>query len=336
MRALFILAWRDDVGAYVIHSYPDNMKGEVDGQDLMNIYNQHRFRSTDKNFQMLKRGALNLASYYSGGYQSNYIGKPNFCVTLLLEQAENPVDYEKVLIKVTNNLLTKMESADDFDYILMEIFEKLDERRFDEIKIDRSSSIQFEEELPKKTFATTSSATLSDEEKIFADLMDSDDFSTDSELDSKMADFEKSSSTDPFSADPFSGGGADPFGGGGGNVNVSRDAFAENPFGATQKPNLAKAFGIDEAIGTTMFEKSKTTAAEIIARIDKMDASKPQKPADLSDKDTNFKYLAEMVDYLEEKVRVLSSLASQVRDLEKGHDEKDALIGKLLLLIKGN
>ena len=103
VKALLILAWRDDVGAYILHSYPAGTT--ADGQDLMNLYNLHRFRSTDKNFQMVKRGNFNAVSYYSGGYQSNYIGKPNYCITLFLDEKDNPMEYEKVLIKVTTNLM---------------------------------------------------------------------------------------------------------------------------------------------------------------------------------------------------------------------------------------
>lgn len=341
-----MLAWRDDVGAYILDCYPDNARDEVDGQDLMNLYNAHRFRSTEKNFQMMKRSGFNAASFYSGGYQSNYIGKPNYCVTLLLEDEENPVEYERVLIKVTNNLLTKLDD-DDFDYLLMDMFQKLDAKEFDEIKVDRGA-IDLDEEspAPKKKFATTSSISMSEEEKIFADLMDSTEFSADTEKDSKLADFESAGGAtgpDPFAEDPFSGGGggaaADPFGGGGGGgpkAAPKANAFAEDPFATSQKPDLAKAFGIDETIGKKMFKETKTSAADIIRNLDLLESKKPEPPADPSDKEKNYEYLKDLVDFLEEKVKILGTLVTSVRELEKAQEEKDAIIGKLLLLVKGD
>jgi len=307
------------------------MDEKVDGQDLMNLYNAHRFRSTDKNFTILKRKAFNAASYYSGGYQSNYIGKPNYCVTLLLEENDNPNEYEKVLIKVTNNLLTQMDQG-DFDAVLLDTFQKLDERRFDDIKVTRDATKIEETSAPKKELATTSSASISDEEKIFAELMESEDLDTkDKEFDSKLSDFEKSAvSSDPFSAgastDPFT---ANPFA-----ATGSDDPFATNPFDAAQKPSLDKAFGVDEALGKAMFQQKRTTAAEIVIRLDSLEKNRPQKPK-TDDKESKYKYMETLVSFLEEKVKILGTLANQIKDLENAHEEKDKLIGKLLLSLKG-
>lgn len=350
MKGIAVVSWRDDVGAYIFSAYPESIK-EILEDYVMNLYNAHRFRSTEKNFQMMKRSGFNAASFYSGGYQSNYIGKPNYCVTLLLGDEENPVEYERVLIKVTNNLLTKLDD-DDFDYLLMDMFQKLDAKEFDEIKVDRGA-IDLDEEspAPKKKFATTSSISMSEEEKIFADLMDSTEFSADTEKDSKLADFESAGSaggatgTDPFAEDPFSGGGgggggatADPFGGGGGGPKAApkANAFAEDPFATSQKPDLAKAFGIDETIGKRMFKETKSSAADIIRNLDLLESKKPEPPADPSDKEKNYEYLKDLVDFLEEKVKILGTLVTSVRELEKAQEEKDAIIGKLLLLVKGD
>lgn len=330
MKALLILAWRDDVGAYVLHSYPDSKRDSVDGQDLMNLYNAHRFRSTEKNFQIMKRPGFNAASFYSGGYQSNYIGKPNYCVTLLLDDSDNPNEYERVLIKVTSNLLSSMDSLDEFDFdaIMMDTYTKLEEKDFDAIKVARGSDLIEEAPASKKSLATTSSTTLSDEEKIFADLMGSDELDLqDKSFDSKLDDFERAGA-----GDPFSGGAANPFGGGA-PAKSSRDIYAENPFDAAQKPSFEAAFGIDEAVGKTMFQQKKTNAAEIVKKLDILENNRPSKPP-AGDKDAEFKYLETLVGFLEEKVKILGTLANEVKDLQKTDEEKDQLIGKLLLLLK--
>ncbi|MHA1274245.1 MAG: hypothetical protein ACTSQJ_00745 [Promethearchaeota archaeon] len=324
VKAILIIGFRADVGAYVIDSYPEF---DVDDVDVMNIYNLHRFRTTERNFQIIKQGGMNIASYYSGFKNTNYIGAPDHCITLILEENDNPNDYEKVLIKVTNNLLTQL-GKDDFDFTLRDIFLKLDEKEFDEIKVSRD--IKFEEEQVKKVkIATTSSATLSEEEKIFQDLLDSSELGVaDKEFDNKLSDFEKST----ISGDPFGGASADPFGGAG-SAKDSRDIYAENPFDEAIKPSFEKAVGLDEAIGKTMFEKTKTTAAEIIKNLDRLENQKPIKPSDAS-KEAKFKYLEDLVGFLSEKVKILGSLANHVKELEKSHEEKDKLIGKLLLLLK--
>ena len=346
MKGLAILAWRDDVGAYILECFPESVR-DIMNDFAMNIYNSHRFRTTDANFKILKRGDFNAASFYSGGYQSSYIAKPNYCVTLILEEKDNPNAYEKVLIKAANNLLSKLDS-DDFDYLLEDIFYKIKEKRFDEIEVMREGGFEFEDkpETTKKKLATTSSASLSDEEQIFEDLMSSSEFMPQDDKEEKLADFESTSAP----SDPFSGGepGNDPFGGGGSGQSGSRDIFAENPFGGggsggastadpfteAQKPKIGSSMsGMDETIGKKLFKKRKTSAKEIVAQLDALEEEKPTKPSE-TDQETQFKYLETLVSYLQEKVNILGKLVNGVKELEKTSEEKDKLIGKLLLLLE--
>jgi len=333
LKAILILGFRADVGAYIIYSYP-SFDAENSRLDVMNIYNLHRFRTTERNFQTIKQGGYNIASYYSGFKNTNYIGSPDKCVTLLLDEEDNPNQYEHVIIKVTNNLLTKLGS-DEIDIVMSEMFDLLEEKEFDDITVERGA---IKEDIPgeKKMMATTSSTNISEEEKIFADLMQSEDLDdSDSEFESKISDFEGAGSAgaagDPFSgagsADPFT---ANPFSEG---KAKSSDPFAENPFDAAQKPSVEKAFGVDETLGMKMFQKKRTTAAEVVKKLDALEEHKPEKP-ESTDKEANYKYLEELVSFLEQKVKMLGTLANSVRDLEKSHEEKDQLIGKLLLLLK--
>ncbi len=333
MKAILIIGFRADVGAYIVYSYPP-FNAEGSNLDVMNIYNLHRFRTTERNFQTILQGGYNIASYYSGFKNTNYIGAPDYCVTLLLDNDDNPNDYEKVLIKITNNLLTKIGSS-EMTTLLSETYENLELREFDDIKVERGK-IDFDEKpVEKKPIATTSSATLTEEEKIFADLMQSEDLGVaDKEFDSKISDFESAGAPDPFAgagaADPFA---ADPFAKKASGSTT--DPFAANPFDEAQKPSMSKAFLGDEALGMKMFEQKRTTAAEIVNKLDALENIKPEKP-NIADKEANYKYLENLVAFLEEKVKMLGTLANSVRDLEKSHEEKDQLIGKLLLLLKGS
>jgi len=333
LKNLLIIGFRADVGAYIVYSYP-SFDAASSNLDVMNIYNLHRFRTTERNFQLIQQGGFNIASYYSGFKNTNYIGQPDYCVTLLLGGSENPNEYEHPLMKITNNLLADLGGM-GFETLLSETYALVDSKQFDEIKIARGGGVLDETPVEHKAIATTSSATLSDEEKIFQDLMGSADLNiSDSEFDSKKSDFEKSAATgDPFSADPFSGGAApnafseNPFAGGSGGATA-------DPFADSQKPSLGKQFGLDDAVGKAMFTQKRTTAADIVSRLDQIEKNKPQAPAG-ADEAAKFKYLEALVGFLEEKVKMLGTLANSVRDLEKSHEEKDALIGKLLLLLKG-
>ena len=334
LKNILILGFRADVGSYVVYSYP-KFDAANSNLDVMNIYNLHRFRTTERNFQLIQQGGFNIASYYSGFKNTNYIGQPDYCVTLLLGAGENPNEYERPLMKVTNNLLADLGGS-GFEELLSDTYVLIDNKQFDEIKISRRGGAALDEApLEHKAIATTSSATLSDEEKIFQDLMGSADLNiSDSEFDSKKSDFDKSGAVgDPFSSDPFSRAGA-----------TASDPFAENPFsgggGATadpfadsQKPSIGKMLGIDDAVGKAMFTQKRTTAADIVARLDQLEKNKPIAPAG-ADETAKFMHLESLVSFLEEKVKMLGTLANSVRDLEKSHEEKDALIGKLLLLLK--
>jgi hypothetical protein len=333
LKAILIIGFRADVGAYIVYSYPSfDAKGS--NLDVMNIYNLHRFRTTERNFQIITQGGLNIASYYSGFKNTNYIGAPDYCVTLLLESHENPNDYEKVLIKVTNNILPKLGS-NAMENLMSDTFDLLDLKDFDDITVAQEEIID-EKPIEKSAIPTVSSATISEEEKIFADLMQSEDLDTsDKDLDTKLTDFVGvGSGNDPFAgsgaADPFA---ANPFADSSGGA--ASDQFAENPFDEAQKPSLTKAFTGDEALGVQMFDKKRTTSADIVQKLDALERNKPQKPSE-TDKEANYKYLENLVAFLEEKVKMLGSLANSVKGLEKSHEEKDKLIGKLLLLLKGS
>ncbi len=305
-----VLAWRDDVGAYVLFAYPKRIADEVDGQDLMSIYNIHRFRGTRPNFQFVSRGDFSAASFYSGGYDSNYIGKANYCVTLILDAGENPNKYEKPLIKATSYLLSQLDDS-MFDIVLEDTFHNFKYEKFDDIVAAPSLNSSWIDELKEEE--------ISDEKKIFKELMESDEMDTsDREFDEKKEAFEKAVE----GGDPFSGGGISA------EVAFKEDAFKDIGIKA-QKPMQSSL------IGSQLIQTSTTasTAAQLLEKLDDLEKN-PPKELDAMDKETKFKYLEEKVAYLEEKLRVISQIANKLRESQKELDEKDELIGKLLLLIK--
>ncbi len=348
-QGIVIIAWRNDVGAYLLDSFPENI--EVDGQDLMQIYNMHRFRATDPNFQFVKIGAdLNLASFYSGGYKSNFIGKPNYCVTLLLDRNENAIQYERVLIKATNNLLRHLND-DDFEIYMSDVYAKIKAGDFDAIKIERSEG----EVIPELDEAQDAgSQEISEERAIFENLVAAaEEIESGDEAD--QAAFDQTGTADPFgsTANPFGDSPAakdpfatDPFTAKPAPAVPSADPFAADPFAAQPAPATPKA----DPFATDPFAAKSTPAAkpavpmmkpagpstpQLIKDLKILDMKKPSAPADqkaMAEKD-RVEYLENLVSWFEQKLSMLSKIAKKLQEKEAEVTEKDELIGKLLLLL---
>ncbi len=317
VKGLMILAWRNDVGAYILESYPENL--EADGQDIMQVYNLHRFRTTDPNFQFIKIGDSNYSSYYSGGYKSNYIGKPNYCVTLQLEASDNSSKYERVLLKACNNLLLHMND-DDFDLMLQKYYKIIASGDFESIKIERQEGVP----APKEE-GEGGSEEVSDERKILENLI----ASTDTE-EAKTED--KGAASGGVSKDPFSGAAKAPTG---------VDPFAANPFsGSATGSSSADPFAVNP------FQQAESVGQVVVPVIDRSPKSgkllmdlkteelkRPKPPASMTT-EQKVGFLEELVDHFEKKLGILSKIASALQEKEKLMEEKDKLIGKLLLLLK--
>ncbi|GAB4310536.1 MAG: hypothetical protein Kow0069_10780 [Promethearchaeota archaeon] len=327
---ILIIAWRNDVGAYLLDSYPSDV--EVDGQDLMQVYNLHRFRSTDPNFQFIKLGAdLNLASFYSGGYKSNFVGKPNYCVTLLLEPNENALKFERVLVVATNNLLRHLDD-EDFALMMEDLFLKIKAGDFDAIKVERSEG----EVIPE---LDEESEGVGEERELFEDLVAAADELEDEEPDAEA--FERASSTstaaDPFggsqaapgaAADPFA---ADPFASGpsGSTPSAAADPFAADPFASG--PGAATP-GTGPAPPPMMGAAGPSTPV-LLRDLKVLDMKKPEQPSGAFSEKERVAYLEKLVDWFEQKLGVLSKIARKLQEKEKEVQEKDELIGKLLTLL---
>ncbi len=313
VKGLMILAWRNDVGAYILESYPEGI--EADGQDIMQVYNLHRFRTTDPNFQFIKIGDVNFSSYYSGGYKSNYIGKPNYCVTLLLEASDNPSKYERVLFKACNNLLLHMND-DDFDLMLQKYYKIISSGDFESIKIERQEGV------PAPKEEEVGSEEVSDERKILENLI----ASTDTE---EAKTEEKGGVAGSVSKDPFSGSG---------KASTGADPFAANPFAAsssTSDPFAANPFLQAQTVSQVVVPvvDRSPKSGKLLMDLKTEELKRPKPPANMTT-EQKVSYLEELVDHFEKKLGVLSKIASALQEKEKIMEEKDKLIGKLLLLLK--
>ncbi|MHA1340415.1 MAG: hypothetical protein ACTSRZ_11485 [Promethearchaeota archaeon] len=320
VEAILIIAWRNDVGAYLYDSIPKNI--EIDGQDLMNLYNLHRFRDTRANFQFIQTQEFRIASFYSGGYNNPYVGKPNYAVALLLSPGEIPDHFEKPLRVICNNLLIHLDDP-DFDSYFYDIFSKIQAGKINEIKIERRAGAPSFE---PKEIATTSTVgakiSFADEKKEEKDIFD-DLLATVSEGDIESS----TDDADVFDSSTSSGDIVDPFGG---NIeHSSSTSSSDNPFEVAEDP-----FAKLSETAPIMKEEVKPTISpeKLIGEFENLQRKIPKPPTEKTP-EKMIQYLEQKVAILERIISSLSKIAQQLQQKDKELKEKDELIGKLLLLL---
>lgn len=326
VEALIIIGWRNDIGAYLFDSYPKGV--EIDGQDLLNLYNLHRFRDTQANFQFIQTSDLRIASFYSGGYDKPFVGKANYCVAVVLNAGENPDDFEKPLRILCNNLLIKLQDA-DFDYQMQKAFELLEQHRFSEIKIERKA---VETTVAPKPIETTTTIGQKIKEKattkkdIFDDLLatvSTEEVPDDLKFDEKAF---RESMKKTAADDPFGGSGKkvedEVFGG----ASSGEDIFAgAQPFEKFEKAQEAAT------------PKAEPKAAKLVtsALLDELKSWQSKIPTEPSEKtpEKMMSFLETKVGVFEKMISIMSKIANQLQAKEKELDDKNELIAKLLLIL---
>lgn len=328
VEALVIIAWRNDVGAYLFDSIPEGI--EIDGQDLMNLYNLHRFRDTRANFQFIQSQDIRIASFYSGGYNNPYVGKPNYAVAVVLGKGENPDKYEKPLRILCNNLLIHLDDV-DFDYYFQQMYEIVRQGRLDELKIERGSNSE-----PEQPTEANLNPISSDDDALFDDLLEtvSEDIPDDLKFDE---DAFRRSLQEQDEDDPF-GAGADPFSSGSSPSSDDDDAdslfdeaLGNEPAGFDGDP-FSKLETPKPTISTKKLKQQQAQGMNLLAELEKIKERLPKKPAD-SSPERQVKYLEQKVGMLENMLSVLSKIAQQLQKKDQELMEKDEIISKLLLLL---
>lgn len=147
MRGIIILSFHKKPGAFVDREYPAGISKlcNIDATEQNKIYSLHRMRNTKPNFLFVKVKNFQVSSYFTGFDFKEYLGHPNQCVSLVLEQNENPTKWEDILRRLAFELLPKLAQvrgneipvtglSDDpkfqpFDDALKEAFESVVENR---------------------------------------------------------------------------------------------------------------------------------------------------------------------------------------------------------------
>ena len=107
MKGIFILSFDRKPGAFVDREYPVGITRQlnIDNTEQNKVYSLHRMRNVKPNFLFLKAKGVQIASFYSGFDFKDYIGRPNQCVSIILEPNENPTKWEDILRRLTFELL---------------------------------------------------------------------------------------------------------------------------------------------------------------------------------------------------------------------------------------
>ncbi|MBD3350664.1 MAG: hypothetical protein GF364_04170 [Candidatus Lokiarchaeota archaeon] len=322
VEALVIIAWRNDVGAYMLDSIPSDI--EIDEQNLMNLYNLHRFRDTQANFQFITTQDFRIASFYSGGYNSPYVGKPNYAVAAILAPGEKPDDYEKPLRKICNNLLIRLEDA-EFDMYFHDMYKLLRDNKFDEIKIDRKKGAGPKPKEIETTTSISEKIKKTEEKDLFDDLLATvsdeevpDDLKFDEEA------FRKSvkENADPFGSNASTSGSQNAIG--------TAESAPADPFAGASPVDKIKQ--VEKKTPKLMSPKVKISTSKLVNDLKKLEERMPNKPSS-EDPEKIIKYLERKVNVFEKMLSLVSKIAGQLQNKERELDQKNELISKLLLLL---
>ena len=145
MKGIFVVSYHKVPGSFIDREFPRGISDQLkfDSVDLNKIYSFNRMRDSNPNYIYMKIKGVQIGSFFSG-IESNFIGYPNQCVGIILDN-ENPTLFEEPLKKLAKELLpmlayireddeeiseglSKDSKYQDFDEILGQKFNNLIEK----------------------------------------------------------------------------------------------------------------------------------------------------------------------------------------------------------------
>jgi hypothetical protein len=340
VNGIIIVGWRSDEGAFLVDASPENT--EVDGQDLMNLFSLHRMAANgimekagpDFNYLRLSDGSF-IASWYSGFRTTKYIGKPNFCVALVLRQGENPNAWEEPLRPICFNVLSKLEDDDllsYMDYVLSNINQGFAIEPFEGYVADTGDSAPVQEVAKTSVPNLLGTSTPAPAQPAAAD----DDFSDLLAMAEEQASARQGSeSRGAGGVDPFASA-SNPFGA---SSAQSADPFAGDPFASKAKaapsggftPATSPSVASPKGLPLPTDDPAPETRA-ILQELQNLDRTMPSKPSG-DDQNAIFAFYEKKVAFLEAKIGVFGKLIRGLQAKEVELNEKNDLIAKLLALL---
>ena len=144
MKGIFVLTFHKKPGAFVDREYPKGITQDlgIDETDQNKIYSLHRMRNTRPNYLFLKAKNITIASFFSGFDLKQYVGRPNQCVSVILDQNENPTIWEGQLRRITHDILPVLAEIRGDEIIMTGLSSESKYRRFDEILAQQLAALQ--------------------------------------------------------------------------------------------------------------------------------------------------------------------------------------------------
>ena len=130
-----ILSFHKKPGAFVDREFPHGITSQlkIDDTEQNKVYSLHRMRNTKPNFLFIKAKGVQIASFYSGFDTKQFIGRPNQCVSIILDSKENPTIWEDQLRRLTYDLLPKLAEIRDDEIVMTGLSQEPKYQEFDDL-----------------------------------------------------------------------------------------------------------------------------------------------------------------------------------------------------------
>jgi chromosome segregation ATPase len=144
MKGIFILTFHKKPGAFVDREYPHGITDQlgIDATDQNKVYSLHRMRNTLPNFLFLKAKNVTIASFFSGFDLKHYIGRPNQCVSVILDNHENPTIWEDKLRRLAYELLPVLAEIRGEEIIMTGLSTDIKYHRFDQLLAEKLEDLK--------------------------------------------------------------------------------------------------------------------------------------------------------------------------------------------------
>lgn len=113
MKGMMLISFQKTTGAYLDVEYPKGLTKQLGftPADVNVPYSINRMNNMKPMFNYIKVNNVMVASFYSGFDFNDYIGHPDKCLYLILDN-ENPNKFEGILIRLATDILPKFKEID--------------------------------------------------------------------------------------------------------------------------------------------------------------------------------------------------------------------------------
>ncbi len=144
MKGIFILSFHKKPGAFVDREFPENITDQmgINKTEQNKIYSLHRMRNTRPNYLFVKVKKHQIASFFSGFNARQFIGRPNHCICIILDQGENPMKWEDQLRRLTYDLLPQLDEIRGDEVIESGLDQDPKYKKFDRILEEKFNALK--------------------------------------------------------------------------------------------------------------------------------------------------------------------------------------------------